>query len=107
MKLDESRITIQYDNKQIIRLVNEDIATLQIKLRHIDIHNHWLRQKALKGRIKVKYTPTDDMITDGLIKVLSAKGYRRFIQQVRLINIKERILYRRLKKLRKKDFLRI
>ena len=73
----------------------------------MDIHNHWLRQEALKGRIRVKYTPTDDMIVKGLIKVLSAEGHRRFVQQVGLIDIKERILHRRLKELRKEDFQRI
>ena len=41
--LDESTITIQCDNLQTIRLINSDIALLQTKLRHVDIHNHWLR----------------------------------------------------------------
>jgi hypothetical protein len=47
VKLDELRITIQCGNQQTIRLINADIALLQTKLRHVDIHNHWLRQEAI------------------------------------------------------------
>ena len=45
VELDDHRIVIQCDNTQTIRLVNEEIARLQTKLRHVDIHNHWLRQE--------------------------------------------------------------
>ena len=37
-----SAINISCDNKQTIRLVTKDIAKLQTKLQHVDIHNHWL-----------------------------------------------------------------
>ena len=40
MKLDNSRIVIECDNKQTIRLVKQEIATLKTNLRHVDIHNH-------------------------------------------------------------------
>jgi len=43
VKLDDNHIRIECDNKQTIRLVTEEIAILQTKLRHVDIHNHWLR----------------------------------------------------------------
>ena len=68
--LDDSRINIQYDNKQMIRLVHAEIALLQTKLRHVDIHNHWLYQEAIYRRIKVSYTLTDTIIVDGLAKSL-------------------------------------
>ena len=42
VKLDNNHIQIECDNKQTIRLVTEEIAILQTKLRHVDIHNHWL-----------------------------------------------------------------
>ena len=44
VQLDQHRIEIQCDNAQTIRLVTEEITKLQTKLRHVDIHNHWLRQ---------------------------------------------------------------
>jgi hypothetical protein len=39
-------------------------------LSYVDIHNHWLRQEAQGGRLDVDYTPTDEMVADGLTKVL-------------------------------------
>ncbi len=37
-------IRIQYNNEQTIHLVQAEINTLMTKLRHVDIHNHWLHQ---------------------------------------------------------------
>ena len=42
IKLDDNHIRIKCDNKQTIRLVTEEITVLRTKLRHVDIHNHWL-----------------------------------------------------------------
>ena len=44
LKLNEP-LTIDCDNKQTINLVTAEDMTLYIKLRHVDIHNHWLRQE--------------------------------------------------------------
>jgi hypothetical protein len=38
--LNQKHIQIRCDNKQTIRLVNEEITRLQTRLRHVDIHNH-------------------------------------------------------------------
>ena len=40
---EDKRIRIQCDNLQTIRLMTAEVALLQTKLRHVDIHNHWLR----------------------------------------------------------------
>jgi len=88
-------ITIQCDNLQTIRLINSDIALLQTKLRHVDIHNHWLRQEAIEQRIAVVYTPTDSMIADGLTKTLTARKHVRFTKQMGLVDIKGEIDRRR------------
>ncbi|EFQ93759.1 hypothetical protein PTT_08755, partial [Pyrenophora teres f. teres 0-1] len=72
IKLEDPTITIQCDNKQTIRLVNENTSQLKTKLRHVDIHNHWLRQEAERKKIRVIYTPTNNMIADGFTKPLSA-----------------------------------
>ncbi|KAJ3455051.1 hypothetical protein MRS44_013651 [Fusarium solani] len=104
--LDDTKITIQCDNAQTIRLINSDVALLQTKLRHVDIHNHWLRQEALANRISVQYTPTTDMIADGLTKALPAQQFEKFVMQVGLVDIKERIQERRFKELTMEDFLK-
>jgi len=69
----------------------------------VDIHNHWLRQEALAGRIEVVYTPTDDMIADGLTKSLTSQKHLSFVTQIGLVNIKEELGRRRLDEL-KSDF---
>ena len=105
--LDDSRITIQCDNKQTIRLVNADIALLQTKLRHVDIHNHWLRQEAARKRIQVVYTPTDDMIADGLTKTLPFDSHQRFVRHVGLVDIQQRLEERKLCELSIEDLERL
>ena len=49
VSMDDQRIQIHCDNHQMIHLVTEEIACLQTKLRHVDIHNHWLRQEIRDG----------------------------------------------------------
>ena len=50
LRLDELLI-IKCDNKQTLRLVTEDSMKLSTKLRHVDIHNHWLRQEHAEKRV--------------------------------------------------------
>jgi hypothetical protein len=87
IKLDNHHIIIQCDNKQTIRLVTAEIATLQTKLRHVDIHNHWLRQEVSRKKIKVEYTPSADMIADGLTKALNYPLHKKFISQLGLVEL--------------------
>ncbi len=44
-------LTIEYDNAQTIRLLVDKSMRLQTKLRHFDIHSHWLRQEVQCGLI--------------------------------------------------------
>ena len=84
VQLDDYHIKIQYDNKQTIRLVTAEVATLQTRLRHVDIHNHWLRQEVANKKITVEYTPSANMIADGLTKALSHPLHQKFINQLGL-----------------------
>jgi hypothetical protein len=104
VSLDDKRITIQCDNQQTIRLVHEEVALLQTKLRHVDIHNHWLRQEVQNRTIKVKYTPTADMIADGLTKALPNAKHAVFVQQVGLVDVRDRVEARKLRELKEDDF---
>ena len=80
IKLDDYRIKIQCDNKQTIRLVTAEVATLQTRLRHVDIHNHWLRQEVSQEKIVVKYTPSGDILVDGLTKALTYPFHQKFVR---------------------------
>ena len=45
------------------------------KLRHIDIHNHWLRQEVSAGRIGMSFTPSACNAADGFTKALSQHAF--------------------------------
>jgi Reverse transcriptase (RNA-dependent DNA polymerase) len=91
VRLDDHRIQIQCDNRQTIRLVTDEIARLQTRLRHVDIHNHWLRQEVLRQRITVEYTPSSQMIADGLTKALPRESFERFVNYVGLYDISDKL----------------
>jgi len=91
IELDNQQIVIECDNKQTIRLVTSEISQLQTKLRYIDIHNHWLRQEVIAGRVNVKYTRSAEMIADGLTKALSNVAFEEARRQLGLIDISDRI----------------
>src|SRR6516162_6396913 len=50
LKLDEP-LVVECDNSQTLRLVTEESMKLSTKLRHVDIHNHWLRQEHAERRV--------------------------------------------------------
>jgi hypothetical protein len=79
---------IYNDNLQIIRLLTSEIAKMDIKLRHVDIAQCWLRQSVQQGKIGVKYLSTAHMVADGMIKLLPSQRHKQFIQQLRLMNVK-------------------
>ena len=83
--LDENHVRIQCDNHQTIRLVNAELAVLSTKLRHVDIHNHWLRQEAQAGRIEVVYTPSAEIMADGLTKSLTHEKFGKFVNSLGLV----------------------
>jgi len=82
-------LVIWCDNKQTIRLVTADIPRLRTALRHIDIHNAWVRQEVQKGMFKVQYLETDKMPADGFTKVLPKVKLDQFIRQCNLVDILE------------------
>ena len=81
LELDE-KLVIQCDNRQTIRLITEESAKLQTKLRHVDIHNHWLRQEHAAGRVQVIWTRMIDMIADGITKALGKEKHSGFLDQL-------------------------
>ena len=99
VSLDDNYLRLQCDNKQTIRLINAEIALLRTLLRHVDIHHHWLRQEAMEGRVKVEYTPSAEMIADGLTKALQSSTFVTFREQLGLKDLSTVIEARKLKEL--------
>ena len=74
---------------------------LLIKLCHVDIHNHWLRQEYAERRVLFDWTPTRDMIADSLTKALSPQRHEAFVKLIKLDDITQRIeLEKRMEALR-------
>jgi hypothetical protein len=75
------------DNAQTVRLVQGDADRIQTKLRHVDIHQMWLRQEVDSGRITVEWKPTAEMPADGFTKLLPRQKHENFIRQLGLKDI--------------------
>ena len=83
----DSRLSIHSDNTQTIRLLTSETPQLTTKLRHVDIHQHWLRQEIQEGRLNVEWVSTTDMKADGFTKPLTRQPFERFVRQLNLIDI--------------------
>ena len=90
-----AKVTIECDNKQTIRLVTAELVQLRTKLRHVDIHNHWLRQEIVDEKIEVIYTPSTRLLADGLTKSLPGDAFAKFIKQLKLTDLSEELGQRR------------
>jgi hypothetical protein len=84
----DQKMIIYNDNLQIIRLLTSEIAKMNIKLRHVNIAQCWLRQSIRQGKIDVEYLSTAYLMTDEMIKLLSSQRHKQFIQQLKLMNVK-------------------
>ena len=76
--------TIQCDNLQTIRVLSS--FKFITKLRHVNIHRHWLRQKIKSGRINLIWISITIILADGLIKVLSLQKHADFIKLMNLVD---------------------
>ena len=82
-KLDPE-IRIQCDNVQTIRAFTHDSSQFTTKLRHVDIHKHWLRQEVQKKTIYITWTPSSTIIADGLTKALPPQRHSEFVRHLGL-----------------------
>jgi hypothetical protein len=87
----EHPLSINCDNLQTIRLLKKESPRLETKLRHVDIHQHWLRQEVSADRMNVSWTPTNDMPADGLTKALPRQRHEMFVRQLNLVDIKDQL----------------
>ena len=76
----EHHLTIRCDNMQTIRILCRDDPAVRTKLRHVDIHQHWLRQEVQAKRLLISWIPTSAMPADGLTKILTGQRFHNFIR---------------------------
>ena len=75
------------DNQQTLRLLKKETPKLATRLKHVDIHQCWLRQEVQCGRITVDWIESNKMIADGFTKILPAQRHRIFVQQMNLVDV--------------------
>lgn len=83
----EHDLSIKCDNAQTIDLLEKEDPQLRTKLRHVDIHHHWLRQEVQARRIAVNWVATAKMPADGLTKALPTQRHAEFIHMLGLVNL--------------------
>ncbi len=57
----ENSAAIYCDNQQTIRLLQNSNNKLETKLKHVDIHQMWLRQEVQEKRVTVEWISTNEM----------------------------------------------
>jgi hypothetical protein len=62
---------------------------LIIKLRHVDIYKHWLRQKITNDQIIIEWVSFTKILTDELTKNLSSQQHKKFLSLLELIKSKK------------------
>ena len=88
----QEKPTILCDNLQTIRILTKESPKLQTALKHVDIHQSWLRQEVQKGSINVEWVATADMVADGFTKLFPAQKQADFVRQLNLVDIKEKLV---------------
>ena len=67
---------------QTLNLIHKAAKALNSRLKHIDVHNHWLRHKAAEKEVEFLYVPSNERKADGSTKLLPAAKYARFLEQL-------------------------
>ena len=88
----EKDVEIWCDNQQTVGLLTKIDPELKTKMRHVDIHYHWLRQEVQGEKVRIRWKSTNHMPADGMTKSLSIQKHQEFIQMLGLRDIKDLIL---------------
>lgn len=99
IRLGTNTIRLQCDNQQTIKAINKEVGLLQTKLRHVNIHNHWLRQEVQRRHISVEYVPSSEMMADGLTKALPAQQLKASAERLGLVDITQQLEQRHITEL--------
>ena len=87
-----NNVIIQCNNQQTLCLIKAEIDKLFIKLKHIDIQNHWLCQEYQWCYIIISYINLKSMIANSLMKALLLNSHHWFLDQMNLIDIQDCLL---------------
>ncbi|OKP12909.1 hypothetical protein PENSUB_1405, partial [Penicillium subrubescens] len=65
-----------------VDLLTREKSSFQTKLRHVDIHQLWIRQEVQAKRLRIEWIKSAEMLADGLTKRFSAEKHAVFVQQL-------------------------
>jgi hypothetical protein len=91
IELEKPNLHLVCDNQQTIGILQRPLEKLKTKLKHVDIHNHWLREHVQKETIRVSYERSSKLIADGLTKPLQGAQFQESCRQLGLVKIEEKI----------------
>lgn len=87
LKINQTPI-IWCDNQQTVGIVTKEQDKLSTKLKHVDIHQSWVRQEVEQNRLHVQWRSTSQMPADGMTKMLPRQKHTEFVQQLHLLDIR-------------------
>lgn len=87
----QQQTTLYCDNIQTLRLLQQDTPRLTTKLRHVDVHQCWLREQVQLKKLVVEWIPAAKMAADGFTKELGRQQFENFIKQLNLVDIASKI----------------
>ena len=71
---------IYVDSQSAIALTHNPEHHAHIK--HIDIQYHFIRNRVEEGRTQLEYCPMEDIVADGLTKVLGPERYKKLAKMM-------------------------
>ncbi|KAJ9518062.1 hypothetical protein QJQ45_009996 [Haematococcus lacustris] len=63
-------VNIMCDNQAALQLLNNPMASARVK--HISVHHHFARERAVRGEVMFTYCSTSEMVADVMTKPLAA-----------------------------------
>ena len=73
-------VNLRADNKQAITLIEN--LEFSRKTKHIEVRWHWIRKNVEQNEIVISYISTEEMLNDGLTKVLSPMILKNFWRMI-------------------------
>ena len=73
------------DNTGTIALAKE--ARLHARMKHIDVHYHFVWERVEDGTFKITHVPTGEMLADGLTKALPRTGHEKMVKRLVLTKV--------------------
>lgn len=80
--MDMKPVTVYCDNTSTVKLTKSD--SYRERTKHIDVRYHHIRENVERGKIKIEFMPTNDMVADALTKALAGPKNNHFCKEMGL-----------------------